>query len=260
MPTYSGSFPLAAQGHAVTVKLDGVALTDPAPGNVGSTVRNGQLTYAYTYSAGDDDTTLEATVQTSAGLVTAYLELDSTASIEAGGGGGSPTADTAFLLATGTVAADGSNHNLSLAFDDRFPEVDWLTVAGDTATIPDGAGKCVIGIIAGGSINFTGASATPDTPGLIDSTTQIYTNGSTAGGVSTNDEVVANGDTVQNFNDVGPEFAINPVDFGVGDEVTIVVTSVAYTDDAYEDAVTGAHATFTVAVAITRGGSAPTLP
>lgn len=122
MPTYSGSFPLSAQGHAVTVKLNGVSLTSPAPGSVGSTVRNGQLDYSYPYS-GDDDTTLEATVQTSAGLLTAYLELDSTASIEAGGVGG--TTETAKFIGTATGDTSGDQFELTFVADG---DVDWARV------------------------------------------------------------------------------------------------------------------------------------
>jgi hypothetical protein len=117
MPTYSGTFPLVAQGQPVTVKLDGVELTDPAPGNVGSSVRGGQLYYSYEYAAGNDDTTLAATVQTSAGLLTAYLELDNSASIAQGGGGGGTTESVSrgtLCLKASCVDADASTEEWSI--------------------------------------------------------------------------------------------------------------------------------------------------
>lgn len=148
MPTYSGLFPLVAQGQAVTVKHDGVTLSDPAPGSVGSTVRHGSLVYTYEYEAGDDDTTLVATVQTSAGLLTAYLELDTTETAASGGGGGDLSDNTAYLIGTASGATDGATIHVPLEVDDRYgTPPSWLTI--------NGSGDVDLDLDAGG-IFFTG--------------------------------------------------------------------------------------------------------
>lgn len=132
MPTYSGSFPLVAQGAAVTVTLDGVVQSDPAPGVVGSAVVHGSLPYSYVYEAGDDDTSLLATVTTSAGVISTELILDVAASIASGGG----------VVLDGATYLFERNAGLDLGANSGFTAVPFDSLDGESydgsTPIPDG--------------------------------------------------------------------------------------------------------------------------
>lgn len=132
MPVYSGSFPLKAQGLAVTVTLNGTSLADPAPGVVGSTqTDDGALFYSYEYADGSDATVLSATVSSSLlGTLRTTLLFDASASIAAGGGG--VVLGAWFSLSTGALVPDGTGQDvtLSVTTNDDLPPSDLVTITG----------------------------------------------------------------------------------------------------------------------------------
>lgn len=158
MPTYSGSFPLAAEGLAVTVKTAaGVALTDPAPGVVGTTqTDDGALAYSYVYADGDDGTVLTASVSSSAlGTFSTSLVLDTAASLAAGGGatetGDGPPGTDPEVAGAGAQYIDTTNGALYLvANNPAEDELQWNVIgeidgANEAQGVVLGAGIAVLG-------------------------------------------------------------------------------------------------------------------
>lgn len=173
MPTYSGSFPLAAEGLAVMVKTAaGVVLTDPAPGVVGTTqTDDGALAYSYVYADGDDGTVLTASVSSSAlGTFSTSLVLDTAASLAAGGGGatetgdGPPAADPA-AAGAGAQYVDSTNGALYMVILNPAIEAEeWVLVCGEI----DGDLEQQ-GVVSGNGLILAGSStATPRLVGITD--------------------------------------------------------------------------------------------
>lgn len=243
MPTYAFTFPASLAGQRVTV-YD--ALGNGVDNRV-LTASGGQAIASFDLPSGSYEAKVDGADGDNAKAV-----LDD-ASIEAGGGGGAPTADTAFLLVTGaTCDTDASEHALEVEWDERFPEVDWLDITDGVATIPNGALNCTVGEIAEGSI-ATAISAS----GFAGGTIKVY---SDAAEVVSLDFTEADGPDTSpvTLAPTDPVGAASTVDFDPG--ATVSVKANMYADDDGSTPITDAVATLTVAVAITRGGSAPTLP